>query len=130
MRREIENRDDVFILVDTFYNKVRKNELLGPIFEAHISDWPKHIERLTDFWETNLFFVRKFKGNPLIKHQIVDAKAGYKIDELHFGTWLNLWFETIDQLYQGEKAIIAKNRARNMGTFFHVNMFKARPRKS
>jgi len=128
MKKEILNRDDVFNLVDVFYTKVRANELLGPIFENHISDWPKHLERLADFWETNLFFIRKFKGNPLLKHQIVDAAAAYTIDEQHFGIWLNLWFETIDQLFYGEKAEIAKNRARSMGTFFHLNLFKARPK--
>ncbi len=99
---------------------------MSPIFESHIDDWPKHIIRLTDFWETNLFFVRKFKGNPLLKHQIVDAAEENSINELHFGTWLNLWFETTDELFIGEKAQIAKNRARQMGTFFHVNLFKAR----
>jgi len=130
MKKEIENREDVFALVDTFYKKVRSNTLLGSIFENHIDDWPKHLERLTDFWETNLFFVRKFKGNPMLKHQIVDAKAGHTINEQHFGIWLNLWFETIDELFLGEKAIIAKNRARTMGTFFHVNLFKARQIKT
>lgn len=124
--KTLENRDDVYKLVDTFYKKVRSNELLSPIFESHIDDWPKHIIRLTDFWETNLFFVRKFKGNPLLKHQIVDAAEENSINELHFGTWLNLWFETTDELFIGEKAQIAKNRARQMGTFFHVNLFKAR----
>jgi len=130
MKKEIEERQDVFNLVDTFYTKVRANQLLGPIFENHIHDWPKHLDRLTDFWETNLFFLRKFKGNPLLKHQIVDAAAGHSINEQHFGVWLNLWFETVDQLFHGEKAIIAKNRARSMGTFFHVNLFKARPHSS
>lgn len=123
----IENREDVFKLVDTFYQKIRSDELLSPIFESHIDDWPKHLNRLTDFWETNLFFVRKFKGNPLLKHQIVDASTDYTINELHFGTWLNLWFETTDELFIGEKAEMVKNRARQIGTFFHVNLFNARP---
>ena len=130
MQKEMENREDVFALVDTFYKKIRNNELLGPIFENHIDDWPKHLEHLTDFWETNLFFVRKFKGNPMLKHQIVDTAEGHTINEHHFGVWLNLWFETIDELFLGEKAAIAKNRARNMGTFFHVGLFKARSTKS
>lgn len=127
LKKEIMNRADVNRLVEVFYIKVRANDLLGPIFETHIVDWPKHLDRLTDFWETNLFFVRKFKGNPLLKHQLVDAASGRKINELHFGIWLNLWFETVDELFHGQKADIAKNRARAMGTFFHVNLYKARP---
>ncbi len=126
MKKDISVREDVFTLVSTFYAKVRKDPLLGPIFERKIEDWDAHFERLTDFWETNLFFVRKFKGNPLLKHQEVDREEGYTINEYHFGVWLNLWFETIDHLFEGEKASIAKNRARNMGSFFHIHMFNAR----
>ncbi|MEM9363449.1 MAG: group III truncated hemoglobin [Bacteroidota bacterium] len=127
-KREIESREDVFELVDTFYAKVREDDLLGPIFNKHIKDWPKHLERLTDFWETNLFFVRKFKGNPMLKHRLVDAASNYTINKMHFGVWLNHWFQTIDGLFVGEKANIAKNRARNMGTFFHISMFQGRPK--
>ncbi|MDB9780144.1 group III truncated hemoglobin, partial [Flavobacteriaceae bacterium] len=85
MKKEIENRADVFFLVDTFYTKISSDDLLGPIFNDVIDDWPSHLERLTDFWETNLFFVNKFKGNPVRKHQEVDAKNKQTIDALHFG---------------------------------------------
>ncbi len=128
MKKEIENRDDVFLLVHTFYAKIRDDALLGPIFNKHIKDWPQHESRLTDFWETNLFFVNKFKGNPMLKHRMVDAASNHAINEMHFGVWLNHWFQTLDSLFVGEKANIAKNRARNMGTFFHMNMFEAKPK--
>lgn len=128
MLRDLENRADVYKLVSAFYTEVRKDELLGPIFNRHIIDWPEHLERLTDFWETNLFYVAKFKGNPMQVHQKVDAAENYTINELHFGVWLNLWFKTLDSLFEGEKSNIAKNRARNMGTFFHINIFQAKPR--
>ena len=57
--RGIHTREDVSLLVRTFYAKVRKDELLGPIFNGIIKDWETHLELLTDFWETNLFFKRK-----------------------------------------------------------------------
>jgi len=126
VKKEITNRTDVYQLVDAFYIKVRKDSLLGPIFNKHISDWPAHLERLTDFWETNLFFVRKFKGNPLLKHQIVDAAENRTIDSKHFGIWLNLWFQTLDEYFEGEKVTLAKDRARNMGTAIHLKIFEAR----
>ncbi|PCJ94977.1 MAG: globin [Flavobacteriaceae bacterium] len=126
MKKEISTRKEVYELVTAFYGKIRKDELLGPIFEKHIKDWDSHFERLTDFWETNLFFVNKFKGNPMHKHQMVDAAENHTIDANHFGVWLNIWFQTIDELFVGEKAMIAKNRARNMGTFFHLHIFEAR----
>lgn len=125
-KREIRSREEVSLLVRTFYSKVRKDALLGAIFDNHISDWETHLELLTDFWESNLFFARKYFGNPMHAHIEVDKNMNGKITELHFGTWINLWHETIDELFVGETANIAKNRARNMGTFIHLNIFNAR----
>ena len=126
MKKEIENRADVFFLVDTFYTKIRADDLLGPIFNDVIDDWTAHLVRLTDFWETNLFFVNKFKGNPVRKHQEVDAKNKQTINALHFGVWLNYWMETLETHFTGERAALAKNRARNMGTHLFLKIFEAR----
>lgn len=129
MIKQIESREDVSLLVNTFYAKVRKDELLGPIFNGIITDWPTHLELLTDFWETNLLYQRKYFGNPLHAHVEVDKKCGNTINERHFGTWINLWLETVNELFEGEVAQIAINRARNMGTFIHLNIFNARTEK-
>lgn len=125
-KKDIKNREDVFLLVTTFYAKVRKNDLLGPVFNSVIQDWEKHFEHLTDFWQSNLFFEKTYKGNPMEKHAEVDKKVGGTINEMHFGVWLQLWFETLDELFEGDVAQIAKNRARNMGTFLHIKIFEAR----
>ena len=55
VKKKIESREDVSLLVNTFYSKIRKDTLLGPIFNRIITDWETHLELLTDFWETNLF---------------------------------------------------------------------------
>lgn len=128
--KQIESREDVSLLVHTFYGKVRKNELLGPIFNGIITDWPTHLELLTDFWETNLLYKRKYFGNPMTAHVAVDEQCGNTINELHFGTWINLWLETVNELFEGEVAQIAINRSRNMGTFIHLNIFNARKEKA
>lgn len=127
---DISSREDVFLLVSTFYSKVRKDALLGPIFNRLITDWGGHFERLTDFWETNLFFKKTYHGDPLIKHVEVDEAIDGQISELHFGTWMNLWYETLDELFEGEVTQIAKNRARNMGTYLHLKIFEARKNKN
>ena len=121
-RKKILNRADVSRLVHTFYAKVRADEDIGPFFNESISDWPAHLERLTDFWETNLFFVQKYKGNPMLKHQAVNRRFDAEISSYHFGIWLNLWFNTIDTLFEGEKAERAKDRARKMGTHLILGM--------
>jgi len=128
MKKDLLNREDVHILVSTFYGRIRKDVYLAPIFEKHIDDWEQHFEHLTNFWEANLFFGKNFKGNPLRKHLTVDAAEDYSINEQHFGVWLNHWIQTLDDLYEGENATMAKNRARKIGTFLHVHMFQAKPR--
>ena len=126
MKKDITSKEDITTLVHTFYKDVREEELLGPIFNSMIKDWDEHLNILVDFWETNLFFVKKYKGNPLQKHVEVDQFHGNTINELHFGTWLNLWYKTIDHLFEGDTAQLAKNRARNMSTFMNLQIFEQR----
>lgn len=130
-KRDIENREDVYKLVSTFYNdKIRKDDFIGPIFLKTIPEetWEPHLQKLTDFWETNLFFVRKFKGNPMKAHKDVDRDFEYSIYQEHFGRWLQLWFETVDELFDGVKAHEAKERARNIASMLFFRMFEAKPK--
>lgn len=126
MKNDIQNREDVFLLVSTFYTKVRANEKIGHFFNETIDDWPAHLEKLTDFWETNLFMVSKFRGNPMKAHKEVDREFDHSIEQAHFGEWLNMWYHTLDELFEGERANIAKNRARNMAHNLFMNMYISR----
>ena len=129
-KKDIETREDVFLLVSSFYIKVRKDHVLGPFFNDAIKDWDAHLEHLTTFWESSLFMGRKldkkYLGNPLEVHVKLDKKNKNSITELHFGLWLNLWFQTIDKLFEGDYAENAKRRARKMGTFLYLKIFEAR----
>ncbi len=127
--RDIENREDVFLLVNAFYSKVKKDAFIGHIFLEIIPEheWEPHIEKLTDFWETNLFFVRKYKGNPMKAHKAVDTHFKNAITQQHFGKWLELWFTTVNELFEGTKATHAKERARNIASALFMRMFEARP---
>ncbi|WP_308992233.1 group III truncated hemoglobin [Mariniflexile litorale] len=126
MKKDIKTRDDVYLLVSSFYVKVRKHVILGPFFNDVIKDWDVHLENLTSFWEASLFLKTKYLGNPLETHVKVDSENNNSITELHFGLWLNLWFETIDELFEGDYANNAKQRARKMGTFLYLKIFEAR----
>ena len=125
----IKSRKDIHQLVSTFYSKIRKDDLLGPIFNAHIESdmWPEHINQLTDFWETNLFGMPKFKGNPTKKHIKVDEKSDHTISQLHFGKWLQLWVETVNALFVGANAEKAIYMARKMATGQFISMWQHRP---
>jgi len=130
---DINTREDIFLLVSTFYEKVRAEETLGPFFNETITDWEAHLNHLTTFWETSLFMTRKleekYRGNPLEAHVKVDKQFNHTIDNLHFGIWLNLWYQTLDELFEGEIADNAKRRARKMGTFMYLNIFAARKKE-
>ncbi|QCE42269.1 group III truncated hemoglobin [Psychroserpens sp. NJDZ02] len=132
-RKEIANRADVKLLVGEFYIKVRADNLLGPIFNEIITDWDQHLDHLTTFWETSLFIGKKldhkYVGNPLVAHEKVDKTLDHTISEMHFGVWLNLWYATLDQFFEGEIADNAKRRARKMGTFMYLKIFEARQNK-
>ena len=127
-KTDIKNREDVYLLVSSFYEKVRKDSVLGPFFNETIKDWDAHLERLITFWESSLFLKTKYLGNPLDAHVRVDKEHNHSITELHFGLWLNLWFQTIDELFEGDYAENAKHRARKMGTFLYLKIFEARNR--
>ena len=126
MKKEITNRNDVGKIVRAFYSKVRLDETLGPIFNGIITNWEEHLERLTDFWNMNLFGGKAYTGNPIDTHQHVDDQTPGGITPYHFGTWLNLWFETIDAEYEGANADIMKRRARKMQTPLMISIFEHR----
>lgn len=131
MTTDLKNRTDVNVLVCTFYDKIRHDELLGPIFNKMISEkeWPAHLEKLTDFWETNLFGVAKFKGNPTQKHIKTDVHFNYMIDEQHFDRWLTLWKNTIQELFVGDKATRAQMAAYSIAEIQKVVLQRNKPKK-
>ena len=130
MPADIKTREDVYLLVCNFYKKVRKDPEIGHFFNEVIRDWDAHIEKLTDFWESNLFFKALYKGNPQKVHVRVDQENNQEISSYHFGIWLNLWFATIDELFEGELANRAKNNARKMSSHLYLKIFQARESKA
>lgn len=123
---QLKSREEIALLVGRFYEKVRRHAVLGPIFNGIITDWDAHLKMLTDFWESQLFLKRTYLGNPVAVHQEVDAKMKHTITPEHFGLWMNLWFETLDEGFEGETAWIAKNRAQKMSTMLYMKMYEAR----
>lgn len=126
MKKDLENRSDINKLVLNFYTKVRKNDEIGYFFNKSVQDWDAHLEKLTDFWESNLFFTGSFLGNPAIAHVKVDKEHNYSISQYHFGIWLNLWFQTIDELFEGEHAQRLKTNARKMSTHLFLRIYQNR----
>lgn len=126
MKEDIQSRSDIHRMVRAFYTAVKADELIGPVFQQVIQDWEEHFELLTDFWETNLFFKALYKGRPHQAHIAVDRQTGGVITQEYFGRWLELWFRTIDELFEGPHAETAKYRARNMSTMMFMKIWQAR----
>ena len=92
--------------------------MIGPVFAAKIKDgnWQPHLERMYSFWNTVLFAVRDYNGNPFSKH------ATLPIQKEHFERWVGMFTETIDENFEGEKAEEAKMRANLMGNLFQSKL--------
>ncbi len=113
MLPDITTLDDIKQLVDSFYGKIRENELLGPIFNDVIQDrWPIHLEKMYRFWQTILLDEYTYSGGPFPPH------ANLPVDKIHFDTWLELWHQTVDLYFEGEKANEAKWRGDKMAVMF------------
>lgn len=104
-------------MLDLFYARVRLDPLIGPIFnDVARVDWNEHVKRIYDFWDTLLFGAENYHGRPFPKH----IPLGLKPE--HFKRWLELFFETVDELHEGQKADEIKMRAFNMGRNFLGNL--------
>jgi hemoglobin len=109
-RGDIAARPDIERMVDSFYAKVRADDLLGPIFDdVAKTDWAHHLPKMYDFWETVLFGVSRFHGDPLSVHLALNDKV--PIGAREFGRWVALFHETVDSLFAGPIAEGAKMRA-------------------
>ncbi|WP_428224155.1 group III truncated hemoglobin [Flavobacterium sp.] len=129
-KRDIDSRNDVELLVHSFYIKIRQDLEIGPFFNQVISDWEEHLEKLVNFWESTLFGTRNYSGNPILAHIAVDEKFKGTVSPTLFGIWLNYWLQTIDEHFEGDNAIVLKNRASKIGTVLMVNIFENRKVKS
>ena len=111
--KDITTLEDIKTLVDAFYEKVRQDELLAPIFNEQIQDrWPQHLEKMYAFWQTILLDERTYYGSPFPPH------AQLPVNHSHFQRWVELFTVTADTLFRGEKAYEAKWRAGKMAEMF------------
>ena len=85
-------------LVETFYAKIRDDDLLGPIFADRVSDWPAHLTRMKAFWRSVLHNSGEFSGNPMLKHLAIPG-----LELRHFSHWLDLFYETLREA-EGQRA--------------------------
>ncbi|MEI7628549.1 MAG: group III truncated hemoglobin [Bacteroidota bacterium] len=110
VKKDICNRIDIERLVAEFYTKVKADELLGPVFTEVVRiNWEKHMPLMCDFWENAILFTGSYQGNPMDLH--THLHKAMPLQQLHFQKWNQLFINTVDHLFTGEKALLAKQRA-------------------
>lgn len=121
MKTDIIDRNDIIKLVDEFYTDVRKDALLGSIFDDIMKiSWEEHLPKMYDFWESILFHANKYKGFPFAAHLPVNDKV--KLTSIHFDHWLNMFYTTVDRLFKGENAEQIKQRAATIKGIWSAKM--------
>ena len=121
MKKDIQDRIDIEILVNNFYDRVKDDELLGRIFDKVMKvDWDKHLPKMYDFWENIVFQTGNYKGRPFLPHLEINAKE--TLTSNHFDQWLQLFHNTIDDLFEGSIANQLKFKSQNIKEVWNYKM--------
>lgn len=117
MPKILETREDVQLMVDTFYGKVKEDQLIGPIFnDVAKVNWEEHMPKLYNFWSDLLLGEDTYRGRPFPPHMHLNLQG------VHFERWLTLFIGTVDELFVGLKAEEAKSRALRIARNFMINL--------
>lgn len=121
MNRDIETREDLFILLQKFYDTLLKDKTIAYIFtDVAKIDMLKHLPIIVDFWEMVLFEAPVYKKNAIQPHLVLNEKS--KFEKHHFDTWLNTFGKTVDELFDGKNAFAAKQKAKSIATIMQIKI--------
>ena len=118
---DIQSRKDIEMLINSFYNKVKGDDTIGFIFNdiARVN-WEKHLPVMYNFWETMLLDAASYRNNAMEVHYSLNRKV--PLNETHFQRWLELFSETVDELFSGKIAITAKTKAKSIASLMQYKM--------
>ncbi|MDB5898520.1 MAG: preprotein translocase subunit TatC [Ramlibacter sp.] len=120
MATELCTEDEVAGLVHAFYARVRRDDLLAPIFNAHVDDWERHLATLVDFWSSILRRTGRFTGAPMPKHAVLPG-----LNAELFQRWLQLFRETAgaqsNQAMATQACVMAARIAESLWMGYQIN---------
>lgn len=123
--KNLESREDIELLVNSFYDKVVQDETIGFFFKDIIKvDFQKHLPKMYSFWETILFGQMSYKGNPMAVHFPINQLEA--MEKRHFEKWLELWKQTIEENFTGQNADMAITKSENIANLMAYKMEMAR----
>lgn len=118
MKPDIVTKNDIELLVNSFYEKVKQDDLIAHFFTQ--VNWQEHLPVMYNFWENSLFYTGTYTGNPMKTHkQLHSLKALQTAD---FDRWLKHFLATVEELFEGDKAELAKQRALSMATVMKIKI--------
>jgi hemoglobin len=122
MKKELENRDDIYKLVSDFYVKLLNDDTISHFFEDMINKdgLEEHLQVLVDFWDNMLFYTGVYKRNAMQPHLMLHLRKPFL--KHHFKIWLNHFNASIDESFIGETAHAAKTRALSIATIMEIKV--------
>lgn len=106
-------------LIPIFYDRVRADAELGPLFNAAVNDWPEHLERLIAFWSSVMLTTGRYKGSPMVAH----LKHKANITPALFDRWLALWSEVTDEVMPSAAAAALQAKAARIAESLQLALF-------
>jgi len=124
MIKDIESREDIFVVVSEFYKKLLDDTLMKHFFEkfTHENELEEHLQTLVDFWDNTIFYSGTYQKNAIQPH--IDLNKINPFQKIHFQTWLQHFHHSIDENFKGETAEIAKNRATSIATVMQIKIIQ------
>jgi hemoglobin len=120
-RHDIETRADCEQLVRSFYGRALTDPIIGWLFtDVAKLDLEAHVPRITNFWETILLDAHSYAGGAFRPHLELNSKTPLKRG--HFDRWLHLWSQTVDELFAGARAELAKAHATRVAAAFEARL--------
>ena len=121
MKPDISTRSDITILINAFYDKVKKDDLIGVIFNDVMKvDWDHHIPIIVDFWDGILLNADTYHKNAMEPHFVINKL--YPLKKEHFERWLALFLGTVDENFEGPVANLARTRAKGIAGVMQIKM--------
>lgn len=128
-KSDINDSADIVMLVNSFYDVLKQDEMIGFIFKQVIGDdWSHHLPVMYTFWEAVLLGKTGYTGNAVQKHIAIDKNIPLQPE--HFERWQQVWNTTVDRLFEGEIAEDAKKKAASMIQLISFKVNAARQGKS
>lgn len=103
-------------MIRTFYDRVREDSLLGPIFEKNIQHWELHLQNMFAFWSSVMLHTKRYNGRPMPKHVVLP------IDAQHFDRWLEIFNNTVEELCLKDDALLFMKKATQIASSLEMGL--------